>query len=1548
MVGGSAMYMSENNVATAATTDTMSRPEVGGSDRNETVLMLPAIATKSEDFNENIENLSDSAQSENVQGLSIEAHDNDTESLNNIIQDNRGNECLSNVVRADNNDNEDLIKMGLSGDNLEPHEVDAKRAFWSGEIFPENFPPYVRKCPDWRVSLDYNGSLSTEYRTLDMCLPTQKMYPHDAELYLRLTTYNRLCVIKFKMVDDAQYVKMRKILQNILSSFPTDSYTIYNSSIVQYIYVLCRYSGAIMIKHQEYGKIFDGVLSVTILSDGDDFKTRGYLYSTDSFGLNESPAVDEALLNFENRCKELSEKKRLYDEEIQKRVAELAARSKETQEENDVQDYDNADLKAMVVPQNGLIPKADKIEPPYIRRINPANIASELRKEISWICDCGETWLDTETGEEKNWSEKPRVASFEMAYYGVLCKCESESGLALKCTSANKIVIFRLSNAVDAHEGKINSKAEEIIQMFPPGTVSVYYHTYFSGIDIVFKYSDISTFKQKEFKEIFDSKMDFVILCEGDYWRTRGCLYSTRYLGISECSEVNEAVFKIYESCTEDVERKCREKEESNRRLQEILNRREKIGTYRVNCRRIDDTGQVSGETASTTQVDEISTQELDIATLILPNSSELPEPIQPPATKQQAESADRKETVVVTESAAHLDGIHEGAPNTTEDCSIDLKDLLADTGTYPEVTLADFGVTGYETIFTESNPDSTCNIIKNEKGKSINTDVFPYILKLITNWVLCEKIIEKKLPKNPKTNKNAKVNDPSTWGSFNEAVSGFEKFNADGIGFVLTEKTKIVVFDFDHVRNSETGEFCSLVQEILGMLPEGHVFAENSQSGSGVHLFFQCTEGLDLSFFSKNKMTDVFGKNTSCEFYTKDRYIAMTGNLISEKYADICPSPDVDQVIIKIYSKCLDIYNSRRVKNELKAGIIPAAALSRPTPKLSDDDVIRLACKNSEKFRKLAHKDISDYDNDDSRADAAFIYFLAFYTKDPEQLDRIYRRWPLARDKWDSPRGESTYGKNLIQQAKDDVKSQYYPPNEKSDFSISSIDESFSFGINVLRTISLDNISTAQFYSSIIVKIVAYVSDIKSFYVYSGKHWENRSSLMLLKQLTKRFVQYVLQIIERALKEAEDNAEIGDEEKTLLTTMKAYYGSFSKLAQRNKLIEDIQDELHHNSSEFDSDPYLLNTQNGVLDLRAFDPKSGRTEKLLPHDPKYMLTKIANVTYDESAAYKRFTQCVDEVMEGNKDKTLYLQKCLGYSLLGEAPEECLHIVLGTSTRNGKSLIYDSVLNMLGTDSSGYGVQIDPDTILRTGANKSGSQARPDIVRLRGARMILASEPARGSYLNEGLLKSLTGNDIQVARGLYQGEYISYRNSGSIFILSNSSPSFDDDSIFKSGRLRIISFNRHFSPEEQDVTLKSQFRSEEAKSTILNFCLTGLHNYFCHGLRPYMAMYEELEDYRYACDYTQQFLNENVEILDENVKVSSGIKLSSLRTVYAAFAKGVGFKAFGLKEFREDLIKHRVRVERYSNQYYVACKIKGAMDFGNDSSEDKTSWRRIVH
>ena len=71
----------------------------------------------------------------------------------------------------------------------------------------------------------------------------------------------------------------------------------------------------------------------------------------------------------------------------------------------------------------------------------------------------------------------------------------------------------------------------------------------------------------------------------------------------------------------------------------------------------------------------------------------------------------------------------------------------------------------------------------------------------------------------------------------------------------------------------------------------------------------------------------------------------------------------------------------------------------------LSDDEVIELCrkAKNATKFERLYdHGDISEYAGDDSRADQALISLMAFYTQDPEQLDRVFRGSALYRpEKW-------------------------------------------------------------------------------------------------------------------------------------------------------------------------------------------------------------------------------------------------------------------------------------------------------------------------------------------------------------------------------------------------------------------------------------------------------------------------------------------------------------------------------------------------------------------
>ena len=857
------MEMSGNTAVGVATAEFKGCLENGGSETETATPMLPDVATKVEaaswtasnditvlfDNTENlntVQNNTDNNEALNEMSQSNgNIHELSTEAQTNT--DNEKNECLNNAIQADNNDNkEDLIRMGLPKDSLEPTEVNIQNAIGRSEIHPENIHLYARKCPDWNfLGRDSYHSMNKERQPLEKCLPIKDRYSFSERLSLQLTTENKLCVIVFENVYDVRSVKTRRRIQELLLSFPPNSFTAYYSIGGQDIEILCRYSKEIGIEHQEFGNIFEGIHAVKILSAGDFWETRGYLYDTEFFGLIESPAVDIALNEFQHQCTKSKEEKLLYDEKIKRMAAELATRSREIQEAEDA------------------------------RRLAAKAATANMTHDEAATSDTATT--DTA-------SSKPTVEA---------------------------------TNDV-------------------------------SGLDF----------------------SDFFIPYESD--TTNG----------------------------EQTPSAAQESKSPDMTETDIVTELLPVNTETVASEKISDTVQGDETTLAQTNALTSTTTQIEETQALCPDmESEIPD----------------EELKKIQEIADYVK-IPDGVPRTTEDGCFNWDALTDDTGDSPEVTLADFGITSCETIPADHNFAPSNAIIVNKKGKRINTDSFPYVLKLIKNWVLYRVIYDRKVPKDSRTGKNAKSNDSSTWSSFDEAVSGFVKYNADGIGIVLTLVTYILVFDLDHVRNPETGELHPLVPEFLDMLPEGSVFVEISQSGTGLHLFFQYTEGLDLTIFTKCKMTAVFGENTCFECYTHDRYIAMTGNLLSEKFANIRPSTEVDNAITQIYKRCLDIYNGGKVNSKPKTDSKPAPALSRPAPKLSDDDVIRLACKNSEKFRKLANKDISDYDNDDSRADAAFIYILAFYTKDPEQLDRIYRRWLLARDKWDSPRGESTYGKNLIQ----------------------------------------------------------------------------------------------------------------------------------------------------------------------------------------------------------------------------------------------------------------------------------------------------------------------------------------------------------------------------------------------------------------------------------------------------------------------------------------------------------------------------------------------------
>lgn len=71
--------------------------------------------------------------------------------------------------------------------------------------------------------------------------------------------------------------------------------------------------------------------------------------------------------------------------------------------------------------------------------------------------------------------------------------------------------------------------------------------------------------------------------------------------------------------------------------------------------------------------------------------------------------------------------------------------------------------------------------------------------------------------------------------------------------------------------------------------------------------------------------------------------------------------------------------------------------------------------------------------------------------------------------------------------------------------------------------------------------------------------------------------------------------------------------------------------------------------------------------------------KFSNVAFDPKAHSDRWNNFILEIMSGDIDKAKFLQKIFEYVLTGDTRHECMTILYGASTRNGKGTLCESVL-----------------------------------------------------------------------------------------------------------------------------------------------------------------------------------------------------------------------------------------------------------------------------
>ena len=289
----------------------------------------------------------------------------------------------------------------------------------------------------------------------------------------------------------------------------------------------------------------------------------------------------------------------------------------------------------------------------------------------------------------------------------------------------------------------------------------------------------------------------------------------------------------------------------------------------------------------------------------------------------------------------------------------------------------------------------------------NFNSRKIPREMKDMKNWVLYKKDTRDN-PIHPKKVMisvsgtywhKARSNNKDDWSHYYKSLNTLFKTKYDGLAFVLDEG--IIFIDVDNSID-EKGNLSPLAQELLDKFPD--TYAEKSCSGRGIHIFLKGK--LDESFMKRN---DSIG----LEIYGTKRFCCMTGDIISNSSE------------LKDYQKELDEVCNKYLKREERV----ISNTYSYSVSLEDNQILDKAFKSKvgNKIARLYSGDISDYPSH-SNADLAFMAFMAFYTKNPSQLDSIMRSSGLYRDKWDERRGKETYGSITINQAIRTVSDSYKP----------------------------------------------------------------------------------------------------------------------------------------------------------------------------------------------------------------------------------------------------------------------------------------------------------------------------------------------------------------------------------------------------------------------------------------------------------------------------------------------------------------------------------------
>jgi phage/plasmid-associated DNA primase len=288
-------------------------------------------------------------------------------------------------------------------------------------------------------------------------------------------------------------------------------------------------------------------------------------------------------------------------------------------------------------------------------------------------------------------------------------------------------------------------------------------------------------------------------------------------------------------------------------------------------------------------------------------------------------------------------------------------------------------------------------------------------------------------------------------------------------------------------------------------------------------------------------------------------------------------------------------------------------------------------------------------------------------------------------------------------------------------------------------------------------------------------------------------------------------------------------------VSQVVKCIRDISNIVKE-ETDFDSNPYLIKVKNGIFDILK--------GILMPHTPALLIRGMINANFippqltsngmkiivTKTNLFREFigSALYDKTKNDRENKAIVRSflEILASFLIGSNEHKLLFIIVG-KPNTGKT----TLLNTLKTLFSLYGTWFNNSALLRSA--RTTNDIRPDILALRGKRLIVGSEANKDGKFDTALLKSLAGNDEVSFRKPHKGDMVTFRICGKFMLVTNFCPKFTDldDQAFLN---RIVLVNFDNIPERMDGELEDKLKSPEMLDKIFTELANLAHNQVVGG------------------------------------------------------------------------------------------------------------------